>query len=162
VLRSLPFLLSFGPFLCVFWRFDGARQKEERPSVLRAARSLPPAAPTTNNMLRSTVAFAASATAAAAPAAAAAASSSTASAIALPSRYARVQLYRTLLRTAANFHDYNFRAYAQRRVKEKVSAAHPHGLRRLTAPDGAGRRVLRRNPHRRQPMEGDCCTRSMR
>lgn len=41
-------------------------------------------------------------------------------AISLPPRVARVSLYRDLLRTASRFHDYNFRMYAQRQVKEKV------------------------------------------
>jgi len=63
-------------------------------------------------------ATATAATAAAATAGASAVAASS-SAAAVPSRFARVQLYRTLLRTAANFHDYNFRAYAQRRIKEK-------------------------------------------
>lgn len=43
-----------------------------------------------------------------------------AAAISLPPRVARVSLYRDLLRTASRFHDYNFRMYAQRQVKEKV------------------------------------------
>lgn len=48
----------------------------------------------------------------------------TAATKALPTREARLSLYRTLLRTASQFRDYNFRCYAQRKVKEKVRGRH--------------------------------------
>ena len=59
--------------------------------------------------------------------------SAAAAAISLPPRVARVSLYRDLLRTASRFHDYNFRMYAQRQVKEKVRGRGDKGDRNALA-----------------------------
>lgn len=74
------------------------------------------------------------------------------SAPSLPSRSSLLTLYRQLYRAASNFKDYNFRQYARRNVKQKVSSEEKDGDGHETREGEEMQSIARLEPFRRKSI----------